>query len=226
MPPYTENVTRIVPMRLVPLPEPFSHPDWLFELKHDGFRGLAIVRGHHCELISRNGHTFATWPQLCEEIAHSVRAHDAVLDGEIVCLDNDARSNFHKLMRRREWPHFLAFDLLQLEGKNLCDRPLVERKRRLKAIMPRIDSRLQYVDAIAERGEEFYAAVCHRDLEGIVAKPKFGVYHTDGVVTNWLKIRNPNYTQIQGRFEAFEGRRHRRRRVGPAQFRLPGVMIR
>jgi ATP-dependent DNA ligase len=74
-------------MPLLRLPEPFDHPEWLFEIKHDGFRALAHIDGHHCDLVSRNGHTFKHWPHLCEELAHAVTAHDAVIDGEIVCLD-------------------------------------------------------------------------------------------------------------------------------------------
>src|SRR5215218_404821 len=60
-------------MPLLRLPEPFDHPDWLFEVKHDGFRALAHVDGHHCTLVSRNGHTFKHWPHLCEELAHAVK---------------------------------------------------------------------------------------------------------------------------------------------------------
>jgi bifunctional non-homologous end joining protein LigD len=75
------------PMPLVRFPEPFDHPDWLFEVKHDGFRALAHITGDHCELRSRNGHTFKHWPQLCDQLAHATKAHDAVIDGEIVCLD-------------------------------------------------------------------------------------------------------------------------------------------
>lgn len=197
---------RITPMRLVPLPEPFSHPDWFFELKHDGFRALAIITGHHCRLVSRNGHTFTKWPYLCEDIAHAVRAHDAVLDGEIACLDPDGRSNFHNLLRRREWPHFLAFDLIRLEGVDLCRRPLIERKHMLNAIMPKRNSRLQYLDGIDARGEDFYRVICDRDLEGIVAKPKHGMYYTNGRETNWLKIKNPTYSQMDGRHDLFEQR--------------------
>jgi len=63
------------PMRLLRVPEPFDILDWIFEPKMDGFRALAHVNGHHCTLVSRNGHTFRSWPQLAEEVAHSVRAH-------------------------------------------------------------------------------------------------------------------------------------------------------
>ena len=201
-------------MPLVRLLEPFSHRDWLFELKHDGFRALAEVRGHRCTLTSRNSNIFKSWPYLAEEVAHSVRASDALIDGEIVCLDADARSNFYKLLWRRDWPYFLAFDLLRLDGVDVRERPLIERKRMLKSIMPRIQSRLQYVDAITERGEDFFRVVCDHDLEGIVAKPKYGPYYSDGLHTNWLKIKNPTYSQMVGRREVFESRSYRARHRG------------
>ncbi len=98
-------------MRLLRIEKPFDHPDFIFEPKLDGFRALAIVHGHRCELVSRNGHTFRQWPQLGEGIAHAVRAHNAVLDGEICCLEPDGRTHFNKLLFRREWPHFYAFDV-------------------------------------------------------------------------------------------------------------------
>jgi bifunctional non-homologous end joining protein LigD len=120
--------------------------------------------------VSRRGHVFAKWDVLCTEISHSVRAHDCVLDGELVCLDADGRSNFHKLMFRRDWPYFYAFDPLSVDGENIRDRPLRERKRRLRAIMPRIPSRLQYVDQVRRRGRDLFREACRRDLEGIVAK--------------------------------------------------------
>jgi bifunctional non-homologous end joining protein LigD len=71
------------PMRLLRIPEAFNHPEFIFEPKMDGFRAPAHVEGHHCVLVSRNGHVFKSWPQLAEEVAHAVRAHSAVLDREI-----------------------------------------------------------------------------------------------------------------------------------------------
>jgi ATP-dependent DNA ligase len=151
----------------------------------------------------------------------STRATDALLDGEIVCLDSDGRSNFRKLLYRREWPFFVAFDLLRLKGVDLRERPLIERKRLLKSIMPRIESRLQYVDAITERGEDFYHVVCEHDLEGIVAKPNYGVYYTDGLQTNWLKIKNPTYSQMEWRHELFERTPRTSPRAQGPRFMLP-----
>jgi bifunctional non-homologous end joining protein LigD len=127
-------VLKPTPMRLLRIPEPFDHPEWVFEPKMDGFRALAHIHGHGCTLVSRNGHIFKSWPQLAEELAHAVRAHNAILDGEIVCLDSDGRSNFKHLLFRREWPFFYAFDLLACDGQNLRDLPLLERKRRLGRI--------------------------------------------------------------------------------------------
>jgi bifunctional non-homologous end joining protein LigD len=70
-----------------------DHPDWIFEVKHDGFRALAHIAGRRRELRSRNGHTFKHWAQLCEEPAHATKARNAIIDGEIVCLDRQGRSN-------------------------------------------------------------------------------------------------------------------------------------
>jgi bifunctional non-homologous end joining protein LigD len=106
-------------MRLLRIPEPFDHPEFIFEPKIDGFRALAHVQGHRCTLMSRIGRVFKSWPQLSEEIAHAVRAYSVVLDGEICCLDADGRSNFHKVMFRRDWPFFYAFDVLSMEGRDV-----------------------------------------------------------------------------------------------------------
>lgn len=89
----------------------------------------------------------------------------------------------------------------------------------LKAIMPTIDSRLQYVDGIDARGEDFFRVVCENDLEGIVAKPKQGIYHTNGLHTNWLKIKNPSYSQMVNRADLFD-EIHKRSRRSPRPPRL------
>jgi ATP-dependent DNA ligase len=75
--------------------------------------------------------------------------------------------------------------------------------------MPRVESRLMFLDAIPARGTHLYKLVCERDLEGIVAKWARGSYQCDGRATSWLKIKNPEYSQMQGRHELFD-REHRR----------------
>ena len=76
--------------------------------------------------------------------------------------------------------------------------------------MPRIDSRLLYVEDLRERGCALFAEACRRDLEGVVAKWHDGHYETDGVSTSWVKVKNPSYSQIRGRRELFDARSDRR----------------
>jgi len=193
-------------MRLLRIPAAFDHPDFVFEPKLDGFRALAHIDRHCCTFVSRNGHTFKSWPQLCEELAHAVRCKSAVLDGEICCLDPDGRTNFNRLLFRREWPHFYAFDLLMLNGRDLRSMPLTERKRRLATIMPKVECRVLFLDSLAERGRDLFRVACERDLEGIVGKWARGTYQTDARRTSWLKIKNPEYSQMEGRAELFDQR--------------------
>ena len=194
-------------MRLLRVRQPFDDPGFIFELKLDGFRGLAFIENGHCQLVSRNGHMFKQWASLTREIAASVQCRTAVLDGEIACLDPDGRSNFYALMFRRRAPFFCAFDLLMLDGEDLRGLPLLERKRRLLDVMARIQSRVRYVDHVHESGVRFFELACERDLEGVVAKYANGTYQTDSATTSWLKVQNPRYSQAEGRAELFEQRK-------------------
>lgn len=74
-------------MRLLRAAKPFDHREFVYERKTDGFRALAHICRHACDLVSRNGYTSKFWPQLAEELAHALRCRDAVLDGEICCLE-------------------------------------------------------------------------------------------------------------------------------------------
>lgn len=78
--------------------KPFSHPDWLFELKHDGFRALAFVEHGRCRLVSRNGNDFSCFDDLTSALPKELNADAAVLDGEVVCLDAEGKSQFNGLL--------------------------------------------------------------------------------------------------------------------------------
>ena len=98
----------------------------------DSQAGLARLNQSRRTSARDNGHTFKHWPQLCEELAprrQSARRGDY---GEIVCLDGRGPQNFRSLLFRREWPYFYAFDLLAVDGEDLREWPLAERKRRLR----------------------------------------------------------------------------------------------
>jgi bifunctional non-homologous end joining protein LigD len=194
--------------------EAFSHPDWIFEIKHDGFRGLAYVEGEHARLLSRRGNGYKSFNDLGNWIGRHLKAENAVLDGEIVCLDPDGRSNFNALLYRRAEPSFYAFDLLWLNGRDLRDLPLLKRKEMLRAIIPAAPSRLLYSDHLDREGSQLFDFACQQDLEGVVAKWKHGSYLPNSSATTWIKIKNPSYSKIEGRNELFE-RRQRKAQPSP-----------
>ena len=196
----------ISPRSLTRCKEPFSHPDWLFEIKLDGFRSLAYVERGIVRLVSRNGNTFKSFPDLCGGIANALRGSKAVLDGEIVCLDKQGRSQFRELFFRSGTARFCAFDLLWVNGKELSSVPLIERKRRLRKLVPQRDPYLLYCDYLERDGIALFDQVCSHDLEGIVAKRRDGTYLPDSV-PDWLKIRNRHYSQRIGREKLFERER-------------------
>ena len=197
-------LTGIKPLRLIEQPEPFDNEEWIFELKHDGFRAVAYVNQSACRLVSRNGHPFDQFGPLCQWLASHLEVKEAVLDGEIVCLGSDGRSQFYDLLGKRGHPLFYAFDLLWLDGRDLRDEPLLGRKRRLEALVPAPPSRLLYVDHLEALGSAFFRQVCAMDLEGIIAKRRHGLYREG---TRWIKIKNPTYSQAEGRGELFNQRR-------------------
>lgn len=201
-------------------PRPFSHPDWLFEVKWDGFRALLHSDKDGVRLVSRNGNTFKSFPELCEGLIRDLKGRRCVLDGEIVCLDADGKPQFRDLFFRRAEPLFYAFDILWDEhaksddeeeqrrfrnGEDLRYLPLTDRKRRLHAVVPRQSERLLYCDHIDGDGEGLFRLACEHDLEGIVAKRKADPYLPDHAT--WLKIRNSTYSQWIGRAELFERER-------------------
>jgi bifunctional non-homologous end joining protein LigD len=191
-------------MRLTRRIEPFDHSDWIFELKLDGFRALAYLDNGTGYLVSRNRNTFASFRNLAADVADSFRGTNGILDGEIVSLDSRGRPHFEDLMYRRGELFFVAFDAVYLNGEDLRFLPLIERKRRLQAVIaPRDESsRLRYHTHVERHGCALYKLTCERDLEGIVAKHRNGLYDTNRPA--WLKIKNPDYSQKERREEFFE----------------------
>jgi bifunctional non-homologous end joining protein LigD len=208
---------RFQPLSLSRACAPFSHPDWLFEIKWDGFRALLYSGEEGMWLVSRNGNTFKSFPGLCEGLARDLRGRRCVLDGEIVCLDADGKPQFRDLLFRRAEPVFYVFDILWDEhaktddeqenqrfrnGEDLRYLPLIDRKLRLHAVVPKRGERLLYCDHIDQDGEGLFRLACEQDLEGIVAKRKSDPYLPEHAT--WLKIRNHDYSQWVGREELFE----------------------
>ena len=201
---------QVEPMPLHQVAAPFDEPDWLFEVKFDGFRALAYVENGQAKLVSRKDHTYQRFRDLAEAISTELEVENAILDGELVCLDAEGQSRFNDLMFSRGEVYFSAFDLLWVDGEDLRELPLVGRKERLRGVVPSGPSRLLYMDHVEEQGVELYELCCRRDLEGIVAKPKASPYRLLSGKTSWLKVKNPDYSQAEGRRELFDSRRRRK----------------
>ena len=194
----------ISPLELQQIDTPFDHPDWIFEIKFDGFRSLAAIENGTCNLISRRANAFKQVPDLRIALPNDLKGVDeAVLDGEIVVLDERGASLFGPLMKSNSKPIYAAFDLVYLNGEDLSDVPLLERKKRLRSIVRKNASRVLYVDHVVGLGKALFAEVCKRDLEGIVAKLAISPYKAVRRASPWIKIKNPNYTQKEGRGELF-----------------------
>ena len=174
------GLPKMTPMDLIQLPTPFDDPDFLFEVKFDGFRALAYVDDGHCELVSRKGHTYKRFNELAEGIATDLNTTNAILDGEIVCLDDQGRSQFYDLMFHRGEPYFYTFDLLYVDGVDLRDLSLIERKAKLRKLIPSKPSCVLYLDHINGKGVELFEQCCKLDLEGVVAKPTLSSYRELG----------------------------------------------
>jgi bifunctional non-homologous end joining protein LigD len=163
---------RITPINPTRLAAPFDGADFLFELKHDGFRAVAYVEESKCELVSRKKITYKSFARLNAAMA-ALPVKSAIFDGEIVCLDGDGHSQFLDLMRRRRHDAvFYAFDLLWHDGDDLRGLPQIERKRRLRRVIRGSrNPSLLFADHIERYGVKLFSAICQRDCEGIVAKP-------------------------------------------------------
>jgi bifunctional non-homologous end joining protein LigD len=171
------------------------------------YRALAYISNGECRLVSRKGHRFKRFDELAGALAKAIRVRDAIIDGEIVCLDFDGRSLFYELLYKRGQPVFYAFDLPWLNGKDLRRVSLIERKKLLRRLIGRRKhSPILYAERVEATGKAFFNLICERNLEGMVAKHRAGLYTAS---TQWIKIKNPNYTQAEGRRELFEAfRKH------------------
>ena len=171
---------------------PFSGKDWLYEIKWDGYRAIAEVNKGDVKLYSRNGNSFLlAYPEVVEEL--SKMKLNAVLDGEIVVLNEEGNSDFHKLQDygiHKDFPlQYYVFDLLELNGKKLYSKPLIERKKLLSELIKK-NAVIKYSDHIEERGEDFFAAIEQKNLEGIMAKRMDSKYFPGKRTPDWLKIKH------------------------------------
>ena len=190
-PPKAPMPHDVQPMLAESVQEPFDDPDWIFEIKLDGYRCLAEIAQGKVLLYSRNKVSFNQRFAAIAKALESIAA-DAVLDGEIVVLDDKGRSSFQLLQNNQRTGQgdifYFIFDLLYLNGRDLRTLPLLSRKRLLRHLLPDLPA-IKYSDHIAEYGKEFFELARRNNLEGILAKRGSSQYQTGKRSKNWLKIK-------------------------------------
>lgn len=187
--PFHQKLIR--PMMAVLTKEPFDDPEWIFEIKWDGFRAIAETRKDNIRFYSRRGNSFITdYPTIANEL-HQF-SFEAIFDGEIVAVDSLGRSDFGTLQRYKRTNNgvliYYVFDLLYFDGHNLQSLPLYERKSILKKIMPQTNY-IHYCDHVEQNGRAFFTAAKENHLEGIIAKNKYSIYQPGIRSKTWQKIK-------------------------------------
>ncbi|MGA2374179.1 MAG: non-homologous end-joining DNA ligase [Candidatus Sulfotelmatobacter sp.] len=193
--------TTIHPMLATSVDEPFDGAEWLFEIKWDGYRAIAFIADGKLRLVSRNQNELTErFPEL-KDLPKVVHAESAILDGEVVALDDQGRASFTLMQQRTgfrpggrrgaakaEVPVlYYAFDLLYLDGYDLRKLPLEDRKKKLASVLVTGDS-LRYSDHYEKQGKALFEMARAKGLEGILAKKRDSIY-VERRTSEWLKIK-------------------------------------
>jgi bifunctional non-homologous end joining protein LigD len=184
----------VEPMKAKLVEKPPATGDWIYELKFDGIRLIAVRADKKVSLLSRNQNDLsARFPEIVEAIKN-LAARECVIDGEVVALDEEGRSSFQLLqaleMEGRKSPvYFYAFDLLQLDGKGLVGLPLEARKNVLEKLSGDADDPIRYSGAIGSEAEPLLDEVKRRGLEGLIGKQRNSVYEPGRRSGAWIKLK-------------------------------------
>jgi bifunctional non-homologous end joining protein LigD len=165
-------------------------PEWLYEVKWDGYRALGLKHGDSVRLLSRNNKSLAADFSTIVNALRTISADTALVDGEIVALAPDGTPSFQALQNRASNGaefRFYAFDLLQVDGEDLRARALTERRERLEAILR--GSAVPLSIALEGSAAEVIAAVSKLGLEGVIAKRRTSAYSPGDRNSDWQKLR-------------------------------------
>jgi len=200
----------IEPMAATLTDRPFRDEDWLFEVKWDGYRIEAVVKDGKVRTFTRNGKDGETYfPRLLTPPTW-IDATEAIVDGEVVALDDDGRPDFSLLQELTggQSPKLVyeAFDLLYLDGRSLLEVPLEDRKRLLEVVLRGGDRRVRFAAHVVREGAVFMEEARRQRLEGIIAKHRRSTYQPGYRSKAWLKIKNrPEQELVVGGFTPGEG---------------------
>ncbi len=193
--------TTIHPMLAESVDEPFDGDDWLFEIKWDGYRAITFIENGKARLVSRNQNDLTPrYPEL-KDLPQFVKAKNAILDGEVVAVDEEGRASFSLMQQRTGFRPggrrfaanadvpvlYYAFDLLYLDGYDWRRVPLEERKKKLASVLTAGDA-LRYSDHYERQGKALFEIARQKGLEGILAKKRNSIYE-ERRSREWLKIK-------------------------------------
>jgi DNA ligase D-like protein (predicted ligase) len=183
----------IEPQLASPVDQPPEGKHWIHEIKHDGYRCQVLLHQGQGRVFTRNGHDWTDRFPSIVRAAANLRCQSAILDGEAIVQNSDGASDFEALssaMRRQPQNIILyAFDLLHLDGKDLRQQTLLERRANLKTLVGAdAESRIQFSDEFDGDGDALFKACADRELEGIVSKHSLAPYRS-GRSRTWLKTK-------------------------------------
>jgi bifunctional non-homologous end joining protein LigD len=189
--PKSKIPSGIKPMKATLVDAPFDDAGWIYEIKWDGYRSVAIVDKGKAELISRNNLPFDQFGPI--NLLLESWKFNAVLDGEIVVLNEQGNANFGALQNWRNSKNaklaYFVFDILWYDGKLLTGLPLYQRREILKSVLPTNDDLIRVSQAFEVNGIDFFETTKKMKLEGIIAKRADSLYSSDARSREWLKIK-------------------------------------
>jgi bifunctional non-homologous end joining protein LigD len=187
---------------------PPSGPDWVHEIKHDGYRLMARRDSGGVRLLTRNGHDWADRYPAIVEAVKALRARSCLLDGEAVVCDANRLAVFERLRYQRGGRDvfLFAFDLLELDGADLRREPFETRKATLASLLRGSLPGLQFNAHLAQPGDLVFRHACKMGLEGIVSK-RLGSRYRSGRSPDWLKFKNPDAPGVRREAEEEWGAR-------------------
>jgi bifunctional non-homologous end joining protein LigD len=185
-----------------PADRPPSGPDWVHEIKHDGYRLMARRDPIGIRLLTRNGHDWSPRYPLIVEAVDRLKVRSCLIDGEAVACNENGLAVFQRLRRKPTGKHvFLyAFDLLELDGQDLRREPLETRKATLASLLRGSLPGLRLNEHLAHDGESVFRHACKMGLEGIVSK-RLGSRYRSGRSKDWLKFKNPDAPAVKREVE-------------------------
>ncbi|MEO8719555.1 MAG: DNA ligase D [Ginsengibacter sp.] len=189
---------KVSPMLATLVDKPFDKPGWMYEVKWDGYRAIAVLKNGKTELFSRNSKSFNDkFYPIFQELKNWKT--DVIIDGEIISLHENGSADFSRLQSWRSEADgqlvYYVFDILWHEGKDLMQLPLIERRKILESILPQTEN-IKVSENFETNGIEFFKLAKKMSLEGIMAKRQDSLYYPGTRSKDWLKIKTQERQEV------------------------------